>query len=205
MQNSSLLPSRPKLILASILILLSVLIAALALSTLNSVKGGSGTALIGGPFTMLNEKGETVTEKTYAGKYMLLFFGFTNCGDICPTELQVIAAAFSEMGATSDVITPILVTVDPERDTPQVMAEYVKNFHPRLQGLTGSAEQIAQFAKIYHIYFQKVPDLKNPANYTMDHSSILYLMGPDGKFIKHFTYTTDAKNLAERLKKVLQP
>ena len=205
MQNSSLLPSRPKLILASILILLSVLIAALALSTLNSVKGGSGTALIGGPFTMLNEKGEIVTEKTYAGKYMLLFFGFTNCGDICPTELQVIAAAFSEMGATSDVITPILVTVDPERDTPQVMAEYVKNFHPRLQGLTGSAEQIAQFAKIYHIYFQKVPDLKNPANYTMDHSSILYLMGPDGKFIKHFTYTTDAKNLAERLKKVLQP
>ncbi len=205
MQNSSLLPSRPKLILASILILLSVLIAALALSTLNAVKGGSGTALIGGPFTMLNEKGETVTEKTYAGKYMLLFFGFTNCGDICPTELQVIAAAFSEMGATSDVITPILVTVDPERDTPQVMAEYVKNFHPRLQGLTGSAAQIAQFAKIYHIYFQKVPDLKNPANYTMDHSSILYLMGPDGKFIKHFTYTTDAKNLAERLKKVLQP
>ena len=204
-QNSSLLPSRPKLILAAALILLSVLIAALALTTLKPAQMGSGTALIGGPFTMMNDKGETVTEKTYAGKYKLLFFGFTNCGDVCPTELQVMAAAFTEMGALSDNITPIFVTVDPERDTTKVMAEYVKNFHPRLVGLTGTPEQIAAFAKIYHIYYQKVPDPKNPADYEMDHSSILYLMGPDGKFIKHFPYTTDAKGLAEALKKVLQP
>lgn len=204
-QNSSLLPSRPKLILAAGLILLSVLIAALALTTLKPAQMGSGTALIGGPFTMMNDKGETVTEKTYAGKYMLLFFGFTNCGDVCPTELQVMAAAFTEMGALSDNITPIFVTVDPERDTPKIMADYIKNFHPRLVGLTGTPEQIAAFAKIYHIYYQKVPDPKNPADYEMDHSSILYLMGPDGKFIKHFPYTTDAKGLAEALKKVLQP
>lgn len=204
-QNSSLLPSRPKLILAAGLILLSVLIAALALTTLKPAQMGSGTALIGGPFTMMNDKGETVTEKTYAGKYMLLFFGFTNCGDVCPAELQVMSAAFTEMGAFSESITPIFVTVDPERDTTKVMAEYVKNFHPRLVGLTGTPEQIAAFAKIYHIYYQKVPDPKNPADYEMDHSSILYLMGPDGKFIKHFPYTTDAKGLAEALKKVLQP
>ena len=205
MQNSSLLPSRPKLILAAGLILLSVLIAALALTTLKPAQMGSGTALIGGPFTMVNDKGETVTEKIYAGKYMLLFFGFTNCGDVCPAELQVMAAAFAEMGSASDQIAPIFVTVDPERDTPQVMASYVKNFHPRLVGLTGTPEQVAAIAKIYHIYYQKVPDPKNPADYEMDHSSILYLMGPDGKFIKHFPYTTDAKGLAEALKKVLQP
>ena len=205
MQNSSLLPSRPKLILAAGLILLSVIIAAVMLTTLKPEQMGSGTALIGGPFTMVNEKGETVTEKTYAGKYMLLFFGFTNCGDVCPTELQVMAAAFTEMGALSDTITPIFVSIDPERDSPQVMADYVKNFHPRLQGLTGTPDQVAAFAKIYHIFYQKVPNPKDPADYEMDHSSILYLMGPDGKFIKHFTYTTDAKGLAEALKKVLQP
>ena len=205
MQNSSLLPSRPKLILAAGLILLSVLIAALALTTLKPAQMGSGTALIGGPFTMMNDKGETVTEKTYAGKFTLLFFGFTNCGDVCPAELQVMSAAFTEMGALSESITPIFVSVDPERDTSKIMADYVKNFHPRLVGLTGTPEQIAAFAKLYHIYYQKVPDPKNPADYEMDHSSILYLMGPDGKFIKHFTYTTDAKGLAEALKKVLQP
>jgi cytochrome oxidase Cu insertion factor (SCO1/SenC/PrrC family) len=205
MQNSSLLPSRPKLILAAGLILLSILIAALALTTLKPAQMGSGTALIGGPFTMVNGRGETVTEKTYAGKYMLLFFGFTHCSDVCPTELQVMSAAFAEMGSTSEAITPIFVTVDPERDTPTVMSDYVKNFHPRLVGLTGTPEQVAAIAKVYHIFYQKVPDPKNPSDYEMDHSSILYLMGPDGKFIKHFPYTTDAKGLSEALKKVLQP
>lgn len=205
MQNSSLLPSRPKLILAAGLILLSVLIAALALTTLKPAQMSSGTALIGGPFTMVNDKSEMVTEKTYAGKYMLLFFGFTNCGDVCPAELQVVSAAFTEMGALSDSITPIFVSVDPERDTSKIMGDYVKNFHPRLVGLTGTPEQVAAIARVYHIYYQKVPDPKNSADYEMDHSSILYLMGPDGKFIKHFPYTTDAKGLAEGLKKVLQP
>jgi cytochrome oxidase Cu insertion factor (SCO1/SenC/PrrC family) len=205
MQKASLLPSRPKLIVAAALLIAALFMAALALTLIKPQQLDTGTALIGGPFTMLNQNGETVTEKTYAGKYMLLFFGFTNCGDVCPAELQVMSAAFTEMGPVSDQITPIFVTIDPERDTPPVMAAYVKNFNPRLQGLTGSAEQIAAFAKIYHIFYQKIPNPKDPANYEMDHSSILYLMGPDGKFIKHFPYTTDAKGLAFDLKKVLEP
>jgi cytochrome oxidase Cu insertion factor (SCO1/SenC/PrrC family) len=205
MQDSSLLPSRAKLIAAAVMIILAVIVAALALTTLKPAQIGSGTASIGGPFTMVNQKGETVTEKNYAGQYMLMFFGFTNCGDVCPAELQVMAAAFAEMGPLADRITPIFVSIDPERDTPQVMANYVKNFHPRLQGLTGSAEQIATFARAYHIYYQKVPNANDPKDYEMDHSSILYLMGPDGKFVKYFPYTTDAKLLAEDLKKVLQP
>lgn len=204
MQNSKLLPSRRRLTIAAVLIILAFVLAALALTTVNPAKMGSGTPLIGGPFTMLNQSGETVTEKSYAGKYMLLFFGFTKCGDVCPTELQVMAAAFTEMGASSDQITPIFVSVDPDRDTPSVMADYVKNFHPRLQGLTGSTEQLAAFTKDYHIFYQKVPNPKDPKDYEMDHSSILYLMGPNGKFIKHFPYTTDAKTLAEQLKSVLK-
>jgi cytochrome oxidase Cu insertion factor (SCO1/SenC/PrrC family) len=205
MQKASLLPSRPKLIVAAALLIAALFMAALALTLIKPQQLDTGTALIGGPFTMLNQNGETVTEKTYAGKYMLLFFGFTNCGDVCPAELQVMSAAFTEMGPVSDQITPIFVTIDPERDTPPVMAAYVKNFNSRLQGLTGSAEQIAAFAKIYHIFYQKIPNPKDPASYEMDHSSILYLMGPDGKFIKHFPYTTDAKGLAIDLKKVLEP
>jgi cytochrome oxidase Cu insertion factor (SCO1/SenC/PrrC family) len=205
MQDSKLLPSRGKLIWAATLFVLSLMIGALALATIKPIDTGSGTALIGGPFTMINQKGETVTEKTYAGQYTLIYTGFTRCGDVCPAQLQVMAAALTEMGTLSDKITPIFVSIDPERDTPQVMADYVKNFHPRLQGLTGSAEQVAAFAKAYHLFYQKVPNPKDPADYEMDHSNILYLMGPDGKFVTHFTYTTDAKALSEDLKKVLQP
>ena len=204
-QDTKLLPSRPRLIIAAFMILLALLLAALALATRQNTSQSSGTALIGGPFTMINQAGGVVTEKTYAGHYMLLFFGFTNCGDVCPAELQVMAAAFDQLGQASENITPIFVSVDPERDTPPVMASYVKNFHPRLQGLTGSPEQVAAFAKTYHIFYQKVPNPKDPADYEMDHSSILYLMGTDGKFIKHFPYTTDAKALGEDSKKVLQP
>jgi cytochrome oxidase Cu insertion factor (SCO1/SenC/PrrC family) len=203
MEKSSLLPSRAKLIFASVMIILAVIAAALALTLRVDGPQGSGTALIGGPFTMVNQKGETVTEKTYAGQYTLVFFGFTFCPDVCPTELQVITAALNQMGADAEKITPIFVTVDPERDTPAVMANYVTSFHPRLQGLTGTPEQVAAMAKAYHIFYQKVPDAKNPKDYEMDHSAIIYLMGPDGKFLKHFTYSTDAKVLAEALQKVL--
>jgi cytochrome oxidase Cu insertion factor (SCO1/SenC/PrrC family) len=203
MEKNSLLPSRPKLIFASVMIILAVIVAALALTLRIDGPSGSGTALIGGPFTMVNQKGEIVTDKTYAGQYTLVFFGFTFCPDVCPTELQVITAALNQMGADAEKITPLFVTVDPERDTRDVMANYVASFHPRLQGLTGTPEQVAAMAKAYHIYYQKVPDPKNPKNYEMDHSAIIYLMGPDGKFLKHFTYSTDAKALSEALQKVL--
>jgi cytochrome oxidase Cu insertion factor (SCO1/SenC/PrrC family) len=184
------------------MIVMALLIAAITLSLRHEVTD-SGTALIGGPFTMLNQNGETVTDKSYAGYYTLLFFGFTNCKDICPAELQVVTAALNEMGAEADKITPLFVTVDPERDKPDVMKTYVSAFHPHLQGLTGSVEQVAQMAKAYHIFYAKVPDPKDPNDYEMDHSSILYFMGPDGKFLKYFAYSTDAKALSEALKSVL--
>ena len=203
MQNSSVLPSKPKLIFASVMIVLAVIAAGFSLSLRYDGPKGSGTATIGGPFTLINQKGETVTEKTYAGKYMLMFFGFTFCKDVCPTELQVMTAALAQMGADADKIIPIIVSVDPERDTPEVMATYVSSFDKRLQGLTGSSEQVAAIAKAYHVFYKKVPDPNDPKDYEMDHSSILYVMGPDGKFLKHFTYSTDAKALAQDLEKVL--
>lgn len=164
----------------------------------------SGTALVGGPFRLTNQKGEAVTEKTYSGKFMMVFFGFSHCQDVCPTELQVMTAAMQQLGSQADQIVPIFVSIDPERDTTNVMADYVKAFDPRLQGLTGTPEQIAEIARAYHAYYKKIPNEKNPSDYEMDHTSIIYIMGPDGAFIKHFNYTTDANALAEDLKKVLK-
>ena len=205
MSDSKLLPSRPKLIAAAIMIIAAFAVAALALTQWPS-KGpiGSGTALIGGPFTMINQKSETVTEKDFLGRYTIYFFGYTFCPDVCPTELQVLSAALKELGPDAAKITPVFVSIDPERDTPKIIGEYVANFHPRLVGLTGTPEQLASMARAFHVYYKKVANEKDSQNYGMDHPSILYLMGPDGKFAKHFPYTTDAKNLALELKSVLE-
>jgi cytochrome oxidase Cu insertion factor (SCO1/SenC/PrrC family) len=205
MSDLNFLPSRPKLIAAAIMIIAAFALAAAAL-TQWPANGpmGSGTALIGGPFTMVNQKGETVTEKNFEGKYTIYFFGFTFCPDVCPTELQVLTAALKELGPDAIKITPVFVSVDPERDTPKIIGEYVANFDPRFVGLTGTPEQLANMARAFHVYYQKIADEKDARNYGMDHPSILYLMGPDGKFAKHFPYTTDAKNLALELKTVLE-
>ena len=206
MQNVNPLPARPRM--TAIIVLALAALALGAWLTLQSLKDestrGAGTALIGGPFTMINQKGETVTEKSFLGHYTLYFFGFTSCPDVCPTELQVLTAALKELGTDADRITPVFVSIDPERDTPQVMATYIANFDPRLQGLTGTPQQVATMAKAFHVFYQKVPDPKNPKDYEMDHSSILYVMAPDGTFAKHFTYTTDAKSMAADLKKLLE-
>jgi cytochrome oxidase Cu insertion factor (SCO1/SenC/PrrC family) len=205
MSDLNFLPSRSKLIAAAILIIAAFAIAAAAL-TQWPTKGpmGSGTALIGGPFTMVDQKGNTVTEKNFEGHYTIYFFGFTFCPDVCPTELQVLTAALRELGPDATKITPVFVSVDPDRDTPKIIAEYVANFDPRFVGLTGTPEQLAIMARAFHVYYKKIADEKNAQNYGMDHPSILYLMGPDGKFAKHFPYTTDAKNLAMELKSVLE-
>jgi len=162
-----------------------------------------GQALVGGPFTLIDHTGRRVTDQDFRGRFMMVFFGFTFCPDVCPTALQVMAAALDKIGPKAEQITPVLITVDPERDTPEQMAMYVKSFHPRLVGLTGSPEEIAAVAKAYRAYFKRVPDPKSSGGYTMDHSAIIYVMGPDGAFRTHFTYTVNADAMAERLTKLL--
>ena len=162
------------------------------------------SALVGGPFTLTDHNGRRVTDQDFRGKYMLIFFGFTYCPDVCPGELQVMSAALDELGAEADKIQPIFITIDPARDTPEAMKIYVANFHPRLLGLTGSPEDIAQVAKAYRVYYAKAGESEQQADYLMDHSTILYLMGPDGKFVKHFTYGTQAKALAEALRETIK-
>jgi cytochrome oxidase Cu insertion factor (SCO1/SenC/PrrC family) len=194
-----ILPQRRTLVIAGLLLATSLALGVTSL-LLRPSSTGSGVADIGGPFTMLNHRGETVTEKMLLGHRTLLFFGFTYCPDICPTELQVMMAAIESLGEDGKSIVPVFVSIDPERDTVDVIKSYVENFGPRLIGLTGSAEQIANMAKAYRVYYARKENKDRPQDYQMDHSSILYLMGPDGKFLKHFTYSTDPKALAEALR-----
>jgi cytochrome oxidase Cu insertion factor (SCO1/SenC/PrrC family) len=197
------MPSRQKLIFAVVVLVIAGITALGALwFTRVQTDGpiGTGTALVGGPFTLTNQDGKRVTDQDFRGKYMLIFFGFTYCPDVCPGELQVMSAALDELGPEADKIQPIFITIDPARDTPEAMKIYVSNFHPRMVGLTGSEEDIAAVAKAYRVYYAKAKGSEDKPDYLMDHSTILYFMGPDGKFVKHFTYGTDAKALAQGLR-----
>jgi cytochrome oxidase Cu insertion factor (SCO1/SenC/PrrC family) len=163
----------------------------------------AGKALVGGPFTLTDQNGKRVSEQDFRGKFMLVYFGFTYCPDVCPTALQVMAAALDKLGPKGERITPVLISVDPERDTPAQLSLYVKSFHPRLVGLTGSPQEVEAAAKAYRVYVKKVPDPKSTAGYTMDHSSIVYVMGPDGQYRAHFTHATSPDVMAERLARLL--
>ena len=164
----------------------------------------SGKALIGGPFSLVDGTGKRVSEQTYRGRYMLVFFGFTSCPDVCPAGLQLMSAALEKIGPKADRITPLFITLDPERDTPEKVASFVKNFNPRIVGLSGTPGDIASVAKAYRVYYQKVPiEGGAPGNYSLDHSSIIYLMDPKGEYVTHFTPTTTVEQLTAKLDKSL--
>jgi protein SCO1/2 len=165
----------------------------------------SGKALVGGPFALVDQTGKTVTDQDFRGSYMLVFFGFTHCPDICPAELQVMAAALDELGPKAEKVVPIFITLDPERDTPEVTGDYVKNFGKNFVGLTGSPEAIAEAAKAYRVAYSKfVPEGQEDSNnYSVDHSALVYLMDPDGKYLTHFPYGTPAQKMSETLRRYL--
>jgi protein SCO1/2 len=164
----------------------------------------TGTALIGGPFTLVGRDGKPVTDRAFRGKYMLIFFGFTHCPDICPAELQVMSAALDELGPKANEIIPIFITLDPERDTPPVVTGYVMNFSPRFVGLTGSPEQIAEAAKAYRVTYSKFQEEgAKPDHYSIDHLALVFLMGKDGEYLTHFAYGTPAAKMAETLRRYL--
>jgi protein SCO1/2 len=136
--------------------------------------------VLGGPFSLLDQTGRAVTERDFAGKWLLLYFGYSFCPDICPTELGTIAAAVDALGELGEKILPVMVTIDPQRDTPAQLADYVSRFHPRMLGLTGTPEQVSEAARRYRVYYAKV-NRADAGAYLMDHSSFVYLVGPDGR------------------------
>lgn len=167
-----------------------------------SPEGGSGTALVGGPFQLTDQDGNAVTEQTYKGKLMLIYFGFTYCPDACPTALGVMSAALDKLDVAAERVVPILITVDPERDTPQVLKDYVSNFHPRMVGLTGTPEQIAQVAKAYRVFYQKASGATG-GDYLMDHTLLIYLMDGEGKYLANFTASATPDQMADEIRKHL--
>ncbi len=169
----------------------------------------SGQALIGGPFTLIDHKGNAKTEEDFKGKYMLVYFGYSYCPDICPTDLQKMANALDMSKPKSENVQPIFITIDPERDTPDQLASYVSSFHPRLIGLTGTIENITKAKKAYKVYGVKVDKDGKPAkniegtDYLMDHSPQTFLMDRDGGFIRYFRFSDSAKDMAAAINKAV--
>ena len=178
-------------------------VVAVALWRLQNVSDSEADAIpIGGPFELMDHHGRMVTEQDYAGKFLLVFFGYTYCPDICPTTLQTVAVALDALGEGGERVQPLFVSVDSARDTPQVLAGYVELFHPQIVGLTGSAEQIKAAAKAYRVFYARVAE-EDSEDYLMDHSSIVYLMGPEGRFLTHFSSSTGPETIAATLRRHL--
>ena len=159
-----------------------------------------GEALIGGPFDLIGDDGNAYQNTSFEGKYTLVYFGYSFCPDVCPIDLQKMTMALTilqEGGANLDTLQPLFITVDPERDTPEVMHEYLEHFHEIILGLSGTVEAIQQAARSYRIYYAKRP--LEGDDYLMDHSSIIYLMGPNGAYLKHFTSEITPQELARHL------
>jgi protein SCO1/2 len=161
--------------------------------------GIPGGVSLGGPFALTDDHGRAVTDASYRGRWMLIYFGYTFCPDACPTELQTIAAALGRLGPQAAQVAPLFITVDAERDTPAALADYVKLFDDRLIGLTGTPEQIASVARAYRVYYAKVTP-KDSTSYLMDHSSFVYLVGPDGQFRALFRQGQSAQELADAIR-----
>ena len=161
-----------------------------------------GQAQVGGPFELVDGEGRTVTDEEFRGEYMLVYFGYTYCPDVCPTELQNMSRALELLGEEAEAVRPVFITVDPERDTPEVIESYVENFHPRMVGLTGSPEQIEKAAKSYRVYYKKA-ESGSASEYLMDHTSIVYLMGREGEFLRHFGYGTSPEDMAQGIRSYL--
>jgi cytochrome oxidase Cu insertion factor (SCO1/SenC/PrrC family) len=154
---------------------------------------------IGGPFQLTDQSGKLRSERDFRGHLMLVYFGFTYCPDICPTDLQAIGLAIDRLGAGADDVQPLFITVDPERDTPEHLADYVTMFHPRLIGLTGGAEAVRNAADAYRVYYKHVDFDKADGTYTVDHSAFIYLMDRDGTYLGFFPPGTSAEKMAETI------
>lgn len=157
---------------------------------------------IGGPFALVDHRGARRTDRDFRGKFMLVYFGFTSCPDVCPTDLREIGLAMDKLGAAAAAIQPLFVTLDPQRDTPQRLAAYVAAFGPRLVGLTGTPDAIRQVADAYRVYFRKVPTAHG--DYTIDHASFTFLMDRDGRYVGFFPPGTTSDRMIEIIRPQLQ-
>jgi protein SCO1 len=173
----------------------------LAIGGLNFSGGALRTAQIGGPFRLIDQNGKAVTDQDFKGKPFLVFFGFTHCPDVCPTTLFDMSEVMKSLGPDADRIGAVFITVDPQRDTAASLKDYLSNFDPHVEGLTGDAAALAAVAKEYRVYYKKVP--LEGGDYTMDHTAIVYLMDKDGHFVSPFSFKRKPEVSAAELRKYL--
>ncbi|MFQ5533824.1 MAG: SCO family protein [Sphingomonadales bacterium] len=161
----------------------------------------SGEALIGGPLSLVDHSGTAVTDTDFRGRLMLVYFGYSSCPDICPLELEKMSRALDLLGPAAKRVQPLFITIDPARDTVEVLADYMSHFHPGFLGLTGTAEQIRQAAKAYRIYYARATGETGHHDdhdgYLMDHGSIVYLMDGKGHYLTHFSADATPEAMAE--------
>lgn len=156
-----------------------------------------GKASIGGPFSLVDTQGKRVSSEDFAGKYLLVYFGFTHCPDICPTELHILSQVTQALGAKKaawdELIQPLFISIDPARDTPALIRSYLREFDPRIVGLTGTPAEVEAAAKKYKVFVYSLQDAASKSDdYILDHSIFIYLIGPDGKYIAHYGYDKTA-------------
>jgi cytochrome oxidase Cu insertion factor (SCO1/SenC/PrrC family) len=184
-------------------IIVGVGIRLLLPSILGPDRGGTGTALVGGPFELVDQNGNVRKDSDFRGRYMLVYFGYNYCPDVCPTTLSNITTAMESLDAeTASRIQPIYITVDPERDSVANMKTYASNFYPGLVALTGTPDQIASAARAYRVYYKKNGD---GDDYLVDHSSFIYLIGPDGSYLRHFSHDANPDEIATALADLPSP
>lgn len=192
--------SRPLVIVAAFAVSLAIGLG-VTLWLLGGPRAVTAASAIGGPFQLVDQTGQAVTDKSLKGKPTIIFFGFTHCPDVCPTALFEMSEILRAMGDDAKRVNAFFVSVDPERDTPQIMKDYLSSFDPNLKGLTGSPEAVAAIVSGYRVYAKKVP-LKD-GDYTMDHTALIYLMDRDGKFVAPFNIKRRPEEAAADLKRYL--
>jgi protein SCO1/2 len=189
---------RPRLIAAIAAVIVACGLGAVAVGPRLAKQSLPALVEIGGPFSLQNSDGKTVHDRDFRGRYMLVYFGYTHCPDVCPTTLSDMASAMDKLPASErSRVVPIFITVDPARDTPQIIGDYVRAFGAEFIGLTGSPDAIASAEQEYHVYAAKHP--LEHGDYAMDHSSVLYVMGPDGVFLGVITDGAKPAEIAQRL------
>lgn len=161
-------------------------------------------ALVGGAFSLVGHDGRIVTERSFPGRHVLIFFGFTHCRVVCPRALARISAALDLLGREADAVQPLYVTVDPERDTPDVMRTFLEAGHPRFYGLSGDRAATDAMKRAFRVFAERQEDADAPGGYVVPHTALTYLLGPDGSYRAHFPDTDDAATLAARLRSILR-
>ena len=163
-----------------------------------------GRGHVGGPFELIDQTGRTRTDADFRGKLLIVYFGYTYCPDVCPTDLMQIALAIDKLGAAGAQVQPLFISIDPERDTPSVLADYISMFNPRIVGLTGTPAQVRAVADAYKAYYSKVfPE--GSATYLIDHTGFIYLMGRSGGYLGFFPPGTSADRMVEIIRQHLAP